>query len=446
MERKNVDILLFIEHIVRELDISCAVKHLLQKRHGITIELASTVYNLADTLKRYQPRVIALPYGYSAASEAIRDILPAWPKAIYVNLAYEQVFTRINQAYKSPQDDFARRHMLYHAWGNFFAGYLKKNGVPEDLIYINGNPSYTLYRQPYSGYFEKREALAARHELDASRRWVLIPENYGVAFYSDYKLQDMVLTGISIEEAYSFREFARASLRAAAGWWQQAAAGGQAEIIVRPRPAISKAVFVDACRQIIGEIPPHLHFIKDGSVREWILSSDVVLSSYSTTLIEAAVAGKPAYMLAPLPFPQYAKADWYDLAPKVETGEAFLKAALDGRQDDAADELRSWAEGEMMSRGDSIANIADWLAAICRGQVTPPPPPETGGTNRRRLGRALQTGDLRFLAKFVRRMLSTELRRLAGKSAPPSTGGHEQDAFEPAAVAQRVSRWAEVLG
>ena len=41
MRKQNVDILLFVEHVARELDIACAIKYLLDKRHGISLEIAS---------------------------------------------------------------------------------------------------------------------------------------------------------------------------------------------------------------------------------------------------------------------------------------------------------------------------------------------------------------------------------------------------------------------
>ena len=51
-----------------------------------------------------------------------------------------------------------------------------------------------------------------------------------------------------------------------------------------PRPVTPLADFRSAVQRVLTDIPEHLHIIKDESVREWIINSDVVVTSYSTSL------------------------------------------------------------------------------------------------------------------------------------------------------------------
>ena len=134
-------------------------------------------------------------------------------------------------------------------------------------------------------------------------------------------------------------------------------------------PAESK--FRQAMIEHVNTLPKNLHIIKTGTTREWILVSDAIFSSYSTSLIESAVACKPSFMLAPVEFPDYLNADWHSMIPHVATYEAFRDAAFDAVRAPLRNELGEWVEREMMSVGDPISNLVDLLAGASGGEVRP---------------------------------------------------------------------------
>jgi hypothetical protein len=43
---EHVDVLIFVEHVARELDIACAIRHLLQTDHQISVQIASYCHGL----------------------------------------------------------------------------------------------------------------------------------------------------------------------------------------------------------------------------------------------------------------------------------------------------------------------------------------------------------------------------------------------------------------
>jgi len=444
MSRQNVDVIILIEHVVRELDITCAVKYLLENR-GLSVAVASTIWNVEETIQKYNPRVVGLPYCHSVNDPGIREVVPAWKDAVFLNLAYEQIFTKINQPYKSPRDEFSRKHAYHLAWGDFFADYLKSYEVPEQSITVTGNPVYELYRDPYKAYFEPRETLAQKYQLDPDKKWVLIPENYGAAFYSDYKIHEFILAGISPEVAYGYREFARASFDQAVIWWYKAGLSREIELIVRPRPAVARDRFRRACEAVVGTLPEHFHVIKDGTVREWILASDVMLSSYSTSLIEAAVAHKNIYMIEPVPFPDYVMADWYQWIPKLETSDHFLDAVFSQDMEANYSGLLDWAEGNMMANGDAILNIADLLAGMLTGDRTLFEGQEIQVKPNYRIDQALKSRNLPFLFDYGFRVMRSEWGRIRNKKPIPSGSGHEKDHITDEDIAWRTNRWAEIL-
>jgi surface carbohydrate biosynthesis protein len=430
----NVDVLIFIEHVARELDIACALKHLAAQRHGLEVAIASINWDLGRTLRRAAPRVVAIPYCYSALPEdpGLHQMLTAWPRAVYVNLAYEQVVQRINQRFNLPRDTFARTRVLHHVWGAFRADALVRCGVPEAHVICNGNPSFALYQAPYRAYFDSREAMAARYHLDAGKPWIFIPESYGEAFHSDRTIADFARRGQDAVAAREARAFAQASLRAVARWWQEAAEAGIAELIVRPRPMTPLASFHRACARALGEpLTARLHLIKDGTVREWILASDVVASNYSTTLIEAAMADKPLAMLMPLPLPEALAAEWYHLVPQITRASAFLACLTDGTLEGSWRELKRWAEDRLLGHGDPLVNLADLLAALARGERgdLACPAADQGWPDDASPSwghRALSRLRLRWRQKVHERL-------------------HEQDRIRPADITVRVARWAAVL-
>lgn len=449
MEKQPVDVLILVEHVARELDVSCAVKYLMAKRFGLHVEIASIleVHGFQKTIARYQPRVVALPFFYAATDLGPQKVLQAWPQAVLVNLAYEQIFTKINQAYKAPKDDLTRKNVLHQAWGKFYASYLEEYGVPRLNIFTNGNPFYALYQPPYNAYFVSRAELAQRYKLDPNKRWVFVPENYGAAFYGEEKLKDYVKNGQP--DAYSYRDFAMASFKEAIKWWQQGTSTPEVEMIIRPRPATPRGVFVDTCREALGKAPD-MHIIKEGTVREWILASDIVMSSYSTTLIEAAVANKPIYMIEPIHFPDYVQADWYDLVPQIETLQKFLDVIGDPAVPNTCGALQTWAHQSAMNSADPIGDLANWLAAVCKGETYIPARPDssltpTPAAHRRSLRSPRTFHDwLGMPAKVFdyawRKVTHPEI----GTDGVPI--GHQLDELSDADTNRRVERWACILG
>ena len=69
--------------------------------------------------------------------------------------------------------------------------------------------------------------------------------------------------------------------------------------------------------QVCFSISENIHFVKEDKARDWILSSDYIVSNYSTTLIEASLANKKTYMLEPYEFPEYMVNEWYKYIPKI---------------------------------------------------------------------------------------------------------------------------------
>lgn len=367
---KRVDVVLLYEKAVRELDVACILKYLAQRDYGLNVEIVQQNYGYAEAFRTLRPRVVILPYCYQARSN--NPVFLKWRHAVYFNLTWEQLLYPGNQKAKTPRGEFAVCHVLHHAWTDTYADLLRAKGVPAEHIFLNGNPAYALYEQPYARYFQTRAELAALHSLEAERRWVFFPENYNWAFYGEAMLQQMIRDGQSPDDVYGMKAFTQKSFEAVIRWCETAAQLCNVEIILRPRPSTAQADLDARAREIVPALPKHLHIIQDESVREWVLASDMVVSSYSTTLIEAAVAGKPGYMLEPFELLPALRQEWHKLIAHAATEQEFLKICGDAPDVQSSTRLGAWARMALMSRGDTIRNLVDYVARICRGEIPRP--------------------------------------------------------------------------
>jgi hypothetical protein len=228
-----------------------------------------------------------------------------------------------------------------------------------------------LYDEPYRSCYPSRAELATRYKLDPSRRWIFFPENYNWAFYSEATIRQFIRGGQSAEEIHAMRLYCESSLKEVLQWFAFAAQNKNVEIILRPRPSTTLDEFRVVVKDILPEMPAHLHLIQQESVREWILVSDVVLSSHSTSLIEGAVAGRPVFMVEPHPIPAALKVKWHDLLGHIKTRDEFIRACA-GSEGSEDTRLKDWARRNLMNRGDSIFNLADFILALLVGEVEAP--------------------------------------------------------------------------
>lgn len=433
-----IDVLYLYEYTDRELDVACAVRQLAEERHGLRIQIEQHPYGeLLSDLTRFRPRLVALSHWSMPHVPYLID----WPEAVYVNLMWEQLLYKGNFKAKMPRGEFPLNHMIHHAWSDLTASHLRRAGVPAEHIFINGNLTYILYDEPYRRYYDRRDNLARQYGLDQAKRWVFFPENYNWAFYNEAQLQTFVTDEQPLREIQSMRDFCLRSFEEVMRWCRAVAEGGSVEVIVRPRPGTPLKMFREAVQRVLGDLPPHLHIIKGESIREWIIASGIVVSSYSTSLVEAAVAGKPSCIIEPYPIPESIHMGWHDLMPHIRTQPEFesLCARPETYEDDR---LSRWARDTMLSRGDPIVSLADFMAQISRGETLRPPVPALEAMS---MPPAFNL-PLPLLARYhwTFRQYQRFRRKIIKLPIHPNVT-HEKELVGQAEVEQRVKRWKSIL-
>ncbi len=416
-----------IEHVARELDVACAVRHLARQRHGVDLEIRNLYYHAKELMQTANPQTVILPFFYTTSDLAYDDFIATWPDARYFNLSWEQIHYNAHVTIKAPSDDFARQQVIHHAWGDFGKDYLLAHGVPEEHIFLNGNPTYQLYRPPYASYFTGREELAEKYNLDPAKKWIFFPENYRWAFVTQSKIDRWISRGAEASQFLAMRKFCHDSLVLILQWCSDLAGEGNAEVIFRPRPATNTAQIAAFAAEHVGSLSPRLRILKDESAREWILASDTVVSSFSTTMIEASIAGKEIAMVEPIALPEALDCDFYQYIPRIVSREEFL-ALSSSSTSGSSDRLRLWAMKQMLAYGDPIENLTSYICQLASH------PPVRRATWLERLSSGPRP------QRWIKDAATGKEKKYFNEST------HENDIFDQEMVDQKTARWAKVLG
>ena len=430
--------LALVEHVDRELDLVCLLKALLKARHGIELKVANFYADAPLLLSRPAPRLVLTPFFYAAEDIVLRDYVAGWPNARFVNLAWEQLFYPSHQAIKAPRDKFTRKKVLHLAWSRTFLSYLEANGVVARATRLVGHGMYRLYGPPYRDYFAGRAELAAEFGLDAGKRWVFVPENYRWAFFTDSKLKRLGKHGVELAQLLEMRDYCRRAMTELVRWCQALARTGAAEVVLRPRPATNVAEITEFVSGALDGEAPGFRVVKDRSAREWVLASDITASSYSTVLIEAALAEKAVLRVAPEPTPEGLRYDWCDLAPEAADRAGFLEACL--KADPTSSEaLRQWADETFFPTGDPVENLVEIIAEEVRAAHAEPEAPAAGEHS---MTMPPWLGPIAALSSPLAR------HELFEKHVPNyafNRATHEKDLFAASEVERRTRRWRRLV-
>jgi len=438
---RTVDVLFLIEHVDRELDAASCIVEMLERRFAISADIRNYYSDMLFCLGRYQPAIVVTPFCYFLDHHPIKDYAAAWPKALFFNMAWEQILYRMNETVKVPKDPFARERVHHVCWTRKYRDFIAGLGADQDKLHLTGNPVMRFYDAPYKDYFATRRQLASRYGLDAGRKWILFPENYRWAFLSEAQMAAFVAQDASPDHLAAARQYCVRSLTALFATLQELRRADDPLVILRPRPATSADEMTAFMHKAAPHGAPNVRIIKGESAREWILAADHVISSYSTTLIEAAIAGKPLHVFSPEPFPEALADEWYRYAPLLRSGQELLAAIRAPGRKAASAHLEAWARETLLPIGDPVQIIAERIAALRRAL---PNYGRQSTADHKRLwtGQILIETGRKWLQS--RRRYHEYLRRRDRRYAF-TLNKHEKDVFGAHDVARRIARWRALV-
>ena len=130
--------------------------------------------------------------------------------------------------------------------------------------------------------------------------------------------------------------------------------------------------------------------------------------------------------------------------------QQFLEVIGDPAVPNTCAALQTWAHQSAMNSADPIGDLANWLAAVCKGETFIPARPDnsllpapTAHRHSLRLPRTLHDW-LGLPAKVFDYAWRKITRPEIGTDGVPI--GHQLDEIEDADTNRRVERWASILG
>lgn len=332
--------LFLIEHVDRELRSVQFLAEVLGAR-GYSCRILSISFGIHRIL-HIRPKVIVFPYGPSVRVSPL-DIL--WLRyrssVVYVNLNWEQYLSKANFHYKRPQDGFARKLMVHLVWDSSFSDYLLQNGVAGDNIHIVGNLSYELIRK--GKMVPSGRDILARFPLSDFDRIVFLPVNHGWAFLGRNDIIKRIQNGYDRATAFQYKEFSDRNLDIFIDWLRRLAPEcPRTAFFVRPHPSVSNE---DYGRHFTNE--KNVFVTHEGTIHDWINRSHMVISTWSSSVIDAAILGKKIALLEPLPRPDWLQVHWNSLVHNIRSlseFKAFVEGDLDRRPTELVDKLNLESE------------------------------------------------------------------------------------------------------
>jgi surface carbohydrate biosynthesis protein len=439
---RRVDVLFLIEHVDRELDAVTCIAETLRREKGLRVEIRNFYSDMLYCLRKYDPAVVAMPFFYFLDHHPMKDYVAAWPNARFFNMAWEQILYKMNKSVKVPKDDFSKNSVTHVCWTREYLEFLKTLNVPRENLILTGNPVMKFYDKPYRDYFASRTMLAKRYALNPADKWVLFPENYRWAFLSDGQIKSFIRQDADPLFLEAARNYCIRSLTKFFQWTAHLAETRNTTIILRPRPATARKDIIEFMNNVAPEAAQIVKVIKDESARDWILAADHVISSYSTTLIEASLARKPINVFSPEPFPEALEDDWYQYVPMIGT-ESELHSALTERFCAPSWQVLSeWARTKLQPAGDPLEAVAKAIYGVHSTSKNA----NRGATrysDHERIWRGLWPIER---ARKIMQQSALYHERLHARDNRYSFTimKHEKDVFDAVDVAQRMSRWRAV--
>lgn len=370
MIRKNVDVVIIVEHLNRELESALLLENALDSR-GISAAVVFKGWNEGPASCILQPKIVVTPWCYDDNDvEALCGYRGGFSDGSFdiVDLHSEQVTTSAGLKFVLPT---GRAKDTFHVcWGSYFEEALLSACVSENRISVAGSNRLDFFRDEYRYLSATKEQLSADFKIDINKHWILFVGNYSAAFLTDDQVA--TLENRNLLNIRENRELSKRAYDETLVWVEETLNDcklGDCEFIYRPHPSepISEKLTEMAAKH------PNLHVVKSRAIRDWFLNCELDFNWCSTSSVEAAYAGLPVFVLRPFDIPDDLQFALLETIEKINSSAEMrdvIRRVLDG---DIKDANHAFIEG--ISRyykvGGSTAtsSIADSIEGLLTAET-----------------------------------------------------------------------------
>ena len=338
---KKVDVIFFVEHKDRELDSYIEVAKYLKEKN-LTSLILSNFFHM-HYLYLYKPRLVIWNNLTSPTGFPDGFLCELYPNLIKVSHRWEQVLAPFRQKFKTVNSEFEKEEIYYIAWNNEFKNLLESYGVNKKNIYITGCISTSLLYKLSIKNNDIKEKLSKEKKLVLNKEWIFLPMNYAWAFMKDDVLRHKINNGYSKDIAEEFIEYTKKCLEKFVYFVDELSKLNY-EIIVRPHPSITIEQYEEKFKSILGNIPKNVLFDKSYSIREWIIASDIIGSSWSTAVYDAFKISKKCFYFTPYKRPLWLNRVELDEVENISCVDEIKKIKIKKIKNDDIYAIESFAK------------------------------------------------------------------------------------------------------
>jgi hypothetical protein len=345
--------MIFYEHVDREYEIAQILEERLSKLSKKRGLILSIIYQ-RHLLLFYKPKLIIFP---SSAWTEINYIYYLYSEKIdIVSLNYEQMLSAFNERAKAPQGDILKNKLLHFAWTEKYSEYLYKNEVCIHNIKIVDKYVYQLIREKSNLPNIKNNSIKSKY-----KNIVFVPLTDLQAFKNDERIKKEFNSGRLFEDALKRRNFVLESVKIILKWiYNFASTEPSVCFIIRPHPSVGIENYYSLRESM--ELPDlqNIVYNYEGSAIDFFQISDILITNYSSLILDADFCGLRGLILEPVPFPKNLTYEWFNSFSRVHSYNDFnleLKKNLNDSKkllsskrleksngiDDAANKIYLWS-------------------------------------------------------------------------------------------------------
>lgn len=291
----KVDAIIFIEHVPRELYISELIKNKLQQ-YGLKVIIASMSYHKHKVLLNYKPKSIITPF-IGFGKNSICDIYYKiyGDDILYFNLNYEQFLFPFTGKFKLPKTKISKQKQINFCWGNHFKEYLRNGGVINKNLVVSGRPYSEAILMLRDNSHEIKKNICLKYNLEPKKKIVFVAFTDSLAFYSEEKIKKIVAFGGSLDGLLIQQNHDKKTIHKLIQVFKHLEKNPrflQYQFIFKPHPTVSIKMYNQLFKKNNFSLPKNILLVQDEDPIKILLSSDYLLTNYSTLIVDALTVDK----------------------------------------------------------------------------------------------------------------------------------------------------------
>lgn len=299
--KKTIDVLIYFEHVTREIDACFFIKENLNKI-GVTSEVLPIHKNRYWNVLKYKPKFILLPFVFADKLDSLYlNFIKSYGEIPCLNFHHEQFYNNMTKSHFMPKNDISRS--VYHlSWTERFANDLISSGVDKNKIFTIGNPrTDSFYLKPMGKFLRYKEGYDKLIFIPTSFSWIFVDEKY---FLENAKL-----------DPSKFKEQKEIVVKTAKIFFKSirllAKKHRDFVFILRPHPFEDVEIYTKYVINVLDEkLEDNIRIVREGTIYDWLTITDLVIGWLTTVNLEASLFDIKNVIYQPVKLKEEMKTDF----------------------------------------------------------------------------------------------------------------------------------------